>query len=87
MLTPQMIHYYAKRPVHFVEDILKATPDGEQAKILQSVADNAMTSVRSGHGVGKSAVEAWTIIWFMATRPFPKVPCTAPTQHQLFDIL
>ncbi|WP_286167092.1 terminase B [Clostridium sp. D33t1_170424_F3] len=46
-----------------------------------------MTSIRSGHGVGKSAVEAWTVIWFMATRPFPKIPCTAPTQHQLFDIL
>lgn len=87
MLTPEMIRYYADRPVHFVEDILRATPDTEQARILQSVADNAMTSVRSGHGVGKSAVEAWTVIWFMATRPFPKVPCTAPTQHQLFDIL
>ncbi len=23
----------------------------------------------------------------MLTRPFPKIPCTAPTQHQLFDIL
>ena len=23
----------------------------------------------------------------MTTRPFPKIPCTAPTQHQLFDIL
>ena len=32
-------------------------------------------------------MEAWTIIWFMCTRPFPKIPCTAPTQHQLFDIL
>lgn len=46
-----------------------------------------MTSVRSGHGVGKSTVEAWAVIWFMLTRPFPKIPCTAPTQHQLFDIL
>ncbi len=87
MLDSNAILYYADRPVHFVEDILKATPDAEQAKILQSVADNAMTSVRSGHGVGKSAVEAWVAIWFMATRPFPKIPCTAPTQHQLFDIL
>jgi len=86
-MDSKAILYYAKRPVYFVEDILHATPDPEQAKILQSVADNSMTSVRSGHGVGKSAVEAWTAIWFMATRPFPKIPCTAPTQHQLFDIL
>lgn len=79
--------YYSEHPVHFVEDLIGVKPDEAQAKILQSVADNPMTSVRSGHGIGKSAVEAWCIIWFMATRPFPKIACTAPTQHQLFDIL
>lgn len=87
MITPEAILYYAEQPVHFVEDIIGAKPDSEQAKILQSIVSNQMTSVRSGHGVGKSAVEAWAIIWFMATRPFPKVPCTAPTAHQLNDIL
>ena len=86
-LTTDAILYYADRPVHFVEDIIRATPDPEQAKILESVAHNPMTSVRSGHGIGKSTVEAWAILWFLATRPFPKIPCTAPTQHQLFDIL
>lgn len=86
-MSEEAILYYAGHPVHFVEDLIGATPDEQQAKILQSVADNSMTSVRSGHGIGKSAVEAWTVIWFMATRPFPKIACTAPTQHQLFDIL
>jgi hypothetical protein len=85
--SEEAILYYASRPVEFVEDIIGAVPDPQQAKILQSVADNQMTSVRSGHGVGKSTVEAWSVIWFMVTRPFPKIPCTAPTQHQLFDIL
>ena len=87
MLDAEAILYYADHPVEFVEDIIKATPDEQQAKILQSVAKNQLTSVRSGHGVGKSTVEAWVVIWFMVTRPFPKIPCTAPTQHQLFDIL
>ncbi len=87
MLSSEAVLYYADHPVEFVEDIIQATPDLEQAKVLRSVAANSMTSVRSGHGVGKSTVEAWTVIWFMCTRPFPKVPCTAPTQHQLFDIL
>ena len=86
-MSEEAILYYAEHPVHFVEDLIGVTPDEQQAKILQSVADNSMTSVRSGHGIGKSAVEAWTVIWFMATRPFPKIACTAPTQHQLFDIL
>lgn len=87
MITEQAIIYYASHPVEFVEDVIGAVPDKEQAKILRSVAINKMTTVRSGHGVGKSTVEAWTAIWFMMTRPFPKIPCTAPTQHQLFDIL
>lgn len=86
-MDEEAVFYYAEHPVEFVEDTIGATPDQDQARILRSVAANPMTTVRSGHGVGKSAVEAWTIIWFLATRPFPKIPCTAPTQHQLFDIL
>ena len=86
-MTQEAILYYADNPADFVEDLLHVTPDKNQRAILDSVAKNQMTSVRSGHGIGKSAVEAWTVIWFMSTRPFPKIPCTAPTQHQLFDIL
>ncbi len=87
MLSNEAILYYANHPVEFVQDILKADPDPEQKKILRSLVTNQMTSVRSGHGIGKSAVEAWSVIWFMCTHPYPKIPCTAPTQHQLFDIL
>ena len=58
MATTESILYYSNYPVEFVEDIIGAKPDAAQAKILQSVADNQMTSVRSGHGVGKSTVEA-----------------------------
>lgn len=86
-MNEEAILFYAENPVEFVEDIIQAKPDDCQADILRSVAKNKMTSVRSGHGVGKSTVEAWAIIWFLATRPYPKIPCTAPTQHQLFDIL
>lgn len=86
-ISEEAILYYADHPVEFVEDLIGVKPDDIQADILNSLAHNPMTSVRSGHGIGKSAVEAWAIIWFMATRPFPKIPCTAPTQHQLFDIL
>lgn len=85
--SEKAVLYYSKHPVQFAEDVIKARPDPNQAKILQSVADHQMTSVRSGHGIGKSAVEAWCVIWFMCTRPYPKIPCTAPTQHQLYDIL
>ncbi len=87
MLTPEAVLYYKDRPVEFVKDIIGATPDEIQAEILDSVAKNQLTSVRSGHGIGKSALQSWLIYWFMCTRPFPKIPCTAPTKHQLHDIL
>lgn len=44
-------------------------------------------SIRSGHGVGKSTFMAISILWF-ASCYFPcKIPCTAPTAHQLSDVL
>lgn len=86
-MTSDAVLFYANHPVEFVEDVIGAKPDTEQAKILRSLAANPMTAVRSGHGIGKSAVQAWAIIWFICTRPYPKIPCTAPTQHQLYDIL
>jgi phage terminase large subunit len=44
-------------------------------------------SVRSGHGVGKSSFLAISILWFSSCY-FPcKIPCTAPTAHQLSDVL
>lgn len=86
-MTSDAVLFYADHPVEFVEDVIGAKPDTEQAKILRSLAANPMTAVRSGHGIGKSAVQAWAIIWFICTRPYPKIPCTAPTQHQLYDIL
>ena len=81
------VSFYRDNPVAFVKDIIGAKPEPEQSAIMRSVAGNAMTSVRSGHGIGKSAVASWLTIWFLCTRPFPKVPCTAPTLHQLQDIL
>ena len=51
------------------------------------MVERRRVSIRSGHGVGKTAFEAWTVIWFLICY-FPcKVPCTAPTGHQLNDIL
>lgn len=86
-ILEKAIKYYAHDPVDFVQDIIRAKPDDNQKAILRSLEAEPMTSVRSGHGIGKSAVESWAVIWYLCTRPYPKIPCTAPTQHQLFDIL
>lgn len=40
-------------------------------------------AVASGHGVGKSALVSWLILWFISTRPMCQIVCTANTQSQL----
>lgn len=87
LLTDKAINYYKDNPISYVKEVVGATPDNIQGDILNSVKDNQLTSVRSGHGIGKSALESWLVKWYLYSRPFPKIPCTAPTKHQLFDIL
>ena len=40
-------------------------------------------AVASGHGIGKSALVAWLIQWFMSCRPNPQIVVTANTETQL----
>jgi len=65
-------------------------PDTWQADILDAIGKGTLTvhealqiAVRSGHGIGKTALIAWIILWFMSTRPFPQVVVTANTTVQL----
>ena len=72
-------------------------PDVWQAKVLQLLgaalrregmfAKILMTAVRlavaSGHGIGKTALVAWIILWFISTRPNPQIVVTANTGTQL----
>jgi len=44
-------------------------------------------SIMSGQGTGKDGFASWAILWFLTCFPNPKVPCTAPTAHQLYDVL
>lgn len=74
-------------PVLFVRQALGAEPQGWQSEALQALYEKEKVSLRSGHGVGKTALAAWSILWQMCTY-FPlRVPCTAPTSHQLSDVL
>ncbi len=84
---------WAKSPLLFVQEafdwskVSKPGPSEQQAKALASFAKDKRTSIRSGHGTGKDAFASWIILWFMSTRAYPKVACTAPTARQLADIL
>lgn len=61
---------------------------GHQRQLFAAIQpEGAKVTVRSGHQTGKTmglAIIAW---WFLETRHYPRIPCTAPTAHQLRDIL
>lgn len=86
-MIERALKIYRDNPVKFVRDILQVTPDDWQAEALTALATKNRVAIRSGHGVGKTALESWSICWFLFTRPNCKVPCTAPTIRQLYDIL
>jgi phage terminase large subunit len=62
-------------------------PSDQQIDFLEALPHKKRISVMSGHGTGKDAGVSWGILWFMTTRYMAKVACTAPTGHQLADIL
>jgi len=44
-------------------------------------------SVKSGHGIGKSAVLSWLLLWYLFCYKDAQIPCTAPTSEQMHDVL
>ena len=44
-------------------------------------------SVASGHGIGKSSVLSWLLLWYLFCYKDAQVGCTAPTTDQMYDVL
>lgn len=67
-------------------------PDEWQTGILGLIREGAADvatalriAVASGHGIGKTALCAWIIHWFISTRPNPQIVVTSNTGAQLRD--
>lgn len=74
-------------PAEFAREVLGAVPTDQQLDGGRKLVERRRVSIRSGHGTGKSTFEAWCVLWFLSCY-FPcKVPATAPTAHQLEDVL
>lgn len=78
--------------VLFVEEVLLVNKphikiSKQQRAFLEALPRQKRISIRSGHGTGKDASASWAVLWFLSTRVFAKVVCTAPTARQLNDIL
>ena len=74
-------------PYRFVTQALGVEPEKWQREAMLAIKNNDRVAVKSGHGVGKSALESWIVLWWLLTRYPAKVACTAPTGHQLSDVL
>jgi hypothetical protein len=74
-------------PALFAQEALGANPTEQQWEASRAIVKTRRVSIRSGHGTGKTSFMSWCVLWFLACYFPTKIPCTAPTAHQLSDIL
>ena len=55
----------------------------QMALDIDKKAASSRVAVASGHGIGKTALISWIILWFLCTRPNPQIVVTAGTESQL----
>ena len=85
MNLSESVLLYADRPAEFVEDLLNVEPQDWQREMMGAALQNRKLSLRSGHGLGKTACCSWLMIWYLLTRYPVKVVCTAPSASTLYD--
>jgi hypothetical protein len=78
---------YAGDPLAFVREVLGEVPWAAQQRVLLAVRDHPRTTVRSGHGVGKTWVAACTALWWVYSHRPSLVLSTAPTARQVESLL
>lgn len=85
---------YRNDPVAFVHDCLRWTktdqgPTLYQDEVLSAISKHRRVSVRGPHGLGKTALAAWAVLWFSLTRDGYdwKIPTTASAWRQLNKFL
>lgn len=83
----KILKKWRRYPHLFVKQALQATPEKWQREALEYLRDADRLAIRSGHGVGKSTLLAWCMLWWLLTRYPAKIACTANTSTQLSDVL
>lgn len=88
---------WGNNPVAFSRDVLgfepwERDPDAThgrsgQADVLRSLVTDLWIAVRSGHKCGKSSIAAIAALWFVVTKPRSRVVMTAPSSHQIQNIV
>jgi len=84
----EFVNRFAKDPVGFCLIALEVTLDDWQADAMRAVAaGERRITIRSGHGVGKSAFVALLCVWALVVHSNVKIVMTAPSGPQLHDVL
>ncbi|MEE8045543.1 MAG: DEAD/DEAH box helicase family protein, partial [Dehalococcoidia bacterium] len=78
---------WAADPVRFASEKLGASPWSKQNEILEAIRDHARVAVRSCNGSGKTYIAAHVVLWWLMCHADAIVITTAPTGHQVRDIL
>lgn len=78
---------WAADPVRFASEKLGASPWSKQSEIIEAVRDNVRVAVRSCNGSGKTYIAAHVVLWWLMCHPDAIVITTAPTGHQVRNIL
>jgi len=86
-LFKKKIPQYRKNPILFAKEVLQFEPETYQEALLMDLANFPKVSIKSGHGIGKTASEAVAALWFLSCFPYARVVATAPTAQQLNDVL
>ena len=71
----------------FVRQAFQVEPEKWQDEALDLACHSDRVAIKSGHGVGKTALLAWIILAWLLTRYPAKCACTANTANQLSDVL
>jgi phage terminase large subunit len=82
----EFVDRYADDVLGFVRQVFGVEPDPWQIEVLQCYQQRERRiSIRSAHGVGKTAVVAWMSIHHLLFRFPQKTAATAPSRPQAFD--
>jgi len=79
---------YHLDPIAFVHEVLRVSHLAPyQREIITALAKHRRACVRGPHGMGKTAVAAMCILWFIAVHQECKIPTTASAWRQLTEFL
>lgn len=70
-------------PDQWQTDVLEDIGNHVRNGLINNVEEALQLAVASGHGIGKTTLVSWIILWFISTREFPQIIVTANTKNQL----